>query len=127
MGTKQPREILAAGLERFRCVSWDVLKENKWIFEMDVSTFFQDHDGQSRKQLYDLSEPCDLAACDAFLSHSWHDDKDLKLASLEKWCAPWSTPAPNRNLITDSVRKKSMESLEARDPEVQRKIFEERL
>ena len=40
----------------------------------------------SKKQVYQLSEPCDLADCDAFISHSWHDNVQLKLAKLETWC-----------------------------------------
>lgn len=33
-----------------------------------------------------LADPCNLGECDAFLSHSWHDDAEEKWTALEAWC-----------------------------------------
>jgi len=32
-----------------------------------------------------LASPCALGACDAFLSHSWHDDAHAKWSALQAW------------------------------------------
>jgi len=35
--------------------------------------------------LYSKSSPAQLHECDAFVSHSWHDDADAKWAALQRW------------------------------------------
>jgi len=35
--------------------------------------------------LNDLAMPCKLGYCDAFVSHSWHDDASAKWKALQKW------------------------------------------
>merc|ERR1719416_2781 len=35
--------------------------------------------------LYAKSSPAQLNACDAFISHSWHDDAPAKWAALQRW------------------------------------------
>merc|ERR1712113_801475 len=37
------------------------------------------------RDLYSLSKPAEFGACDAFLSHSWHDDSQRKYAALKNW------------------------------------------
>merc|ERR1711972_1174655 len=34
-----------------------------------------------------LAQPCPLGGCDAFLSHSWHDDGKAKWKCLQAWSA----------------------------------------
>ena len=36
-------------------------------------------------ELYVLSEAADLGTCDAFVSHSWHDNPELKWEALQGW------------------------------------------
>ena len=33
-----------------------------------------------------MSQSCEIADCDAFFSHSWHDDAGLKWTALSDWC-----------------------------------------
>eukprot|EP00929_Paragymnodinium_shiwhaense_P054354 TRINITY_DN27238_c0_g1_i1.p1 TRINITY_DN27238_c0_g1~~TRINITY_DN27238_c0_g1_i1.p1 ORF type:complete len:695 (+),score=29.91 TRINITY_DN27238_c0_g1_i1:287-2371(+) len=79
---KDPEELLQSAVERFRCVSWDTLCQHPYIITgggaLDGATV--------SAHLYDLSEPCTLSGCDAFLSHSWHDDPLQKWQSLTAWC-----------------------------------------
>jgi len=37
-----------------------------------------------------LASPCALGACDAFLSHSWHDDGEAKWRALQAWGCEFS-------------------------------------
>jgi hypothetical protein len=81
MGNKDSEVIFENALSRFRAVDWDVLKENLDVFRGGTL------DGkQAEADLLALSEPCEIGECDAFLSHSWHDDVELKIAELTKWC-----------------------------------------
>eukprot|EP00929_Paragymnodinium_shiwhaense_P073128 TRINITY_DN37176_c0_g6_i1.p1 TRINITY_DN37176_c0_g6~~TRINITY_DN37176_c0_g6_i1.p1 ORF type:complete len:196 (-),score=16.62 TRINITY_DN37176_c0_g6_i1:55-642(-) len=40
--------------------------------------------------LYSLSEPCRLGVCDAFLSHSWHDNGEAKWKAVSAWCTAFA-------------------------------------
>eukprot|EP00931_Biecheleriopsis_adriatica_P034087 TRINITY_DN19725_c0_g1_i3.p1 TRINITY_DN19725_c0_g1~~TRINITY_DN19725_c0_g1_i3.p1 ORF type:complete len:278 (+),score=28.27 TRINITY_DN19725_c0_g1_i3:368-1201(+) len=51
---------------------------------MHPEIFHRDHATQT--DWLRLTRPCNLGDCDVFLSHSWHDDADLKWAALESWC-----------------------------------------
>eukprot|EP00927_Polykrikos_kofoidii_P066479 TRINITY_DN6207_c0_g1_i11.p1 TRINITY_DN6207_c0_g1~~TRINITY_DN6207_c0_g1_i11.p1 ORF type:complete len:581 (-),score=42.35 TRINITY_DN6207_c0_g1_i11:37-1779(-) len=74
--------ILANASSRFRCISWEVLRQHPWII-----TDARPLDGTtSTNELFHLSEPCTLGECDMFFSHSWHDDFELKWKALESWC-----------------------------------------
>merc|ERR1712232_1249594 len=42
--------------------------------------------GAGRSDLHALATRCRVGECDAFLSHSWHDDAELKWSALEAWC-----------------------------------------
>merc|ERR1711908_167318 len=42
---------------------------------------------QASADLYQLSEPCRVGECTAFLSHSWHDNPQQKWDVLSNWCA----------------------------------------
>jgi len=35
--------------------------------------------------LHDSAKPCKLGHCDAFVSHSWHDDAGAKWAAMQSW------------------------------------------
>jgi hypothetical protein len=59
-----------------------VLAENSWLITTGASL-----DGKTvQRTFFRLSEPCQLADCDAFFSHSWHDDGFLKWNALKVWC-----------------------------------------
>jgi len=61
---ESPEVILANGINRFRCISWDVLYTMP-----DVITSGGPLDGgRAAQDLYQLTKPCRLACCDAFLS-----------------------------------------------------------
>ena len=40
---------------------------------------------QADTELYELSKACRVGACDAFFSHSWHDDREAKWNALQAW------------------------------------------
>ena len=42
--------------------------------------------GAGRTDLHTVSIPCLIGDCDAFFSHSWHDDAHQKLDALAVWC-----------------------------------------
>lgn len=74
--------LLTTAISRFRCISWDVLRAHP---ELVIGA--EALDGSHPKtNLYDLSEPCEIAHCDAFWSHSWHDNGEQKWAALQAWC-----------------------------------------
>eukprot|EP00929_Paragymnodinium_shiwhaense_P026711 TRINITY_DN15820_c1_g1_i3.p1 TRINITY_DN15820_c1_g1~~TRINITY_DN15820_c1_g1_i3.p1 ORF type:complete len:719 (+),score=36.25 TRINITY_DN15820_c1_g1_i3:309-2159(+) len=81
-----PEDLLEAAVKRFRCVSWNTLQRHPYLIlgagPLDGATVAQN--------LYNLSEPCRLARCDAFFSHSWHDDPWQKWQSLAAWCQEFS-------------------------------------
>ena len=78
-----PDDLIIKAIKRFRCISWTVLRTNSWIIKgggpLDVV-------GPAATALYLLSQPCGIQQCDVFLSHSWHDDSNLKWEALERWC-----------------------------------------
>eukprot|EP00927_Polykrikos_kofoidii_P059356 TRINITY_DN5451_c1_g1_i6.p1 TRINITY_DN5451_c1_g1~~TRINITY_DN5451_c1_g1_i6.p1 ORF type:complete len:585 (+),score=57.01 TRINITY_DN5451_c1_g1_i6:66-1820(+) len=78
-----PEQLLLSAVERFRCVSWDVLKQHP---EIIISGGTLDVVGAGCEDLYDLSIPWRFSECDAFVSHSWRDDADLKWNTMSRWC-----------------------------------------
>ena len=42
--------------------------------------------GAGRTDLRTVSKPCRIGECDAFFSHSWHDDAHQKWDALRDWC-----------------------------------------
>jgi hypothetical protein len=77
-----PDVLLARTLVRFRCISWDVLSKRS-----DIIVGGGTLDGQQADtELYEQSKVCRVGACDAFLSHSWHDDSRSKWDALLAWC-----------------------------------------
>eukprot|EP00929_Paragymnodinium_shiwhaense_P073125 TRINITY_DN37176_c0_g4_i1.p1 TRINITY_DN37176_c0_g4~~TRINITY_DN37176_c0_g4_i1.p1 ORF type:complete len:701 (-),score=60.50 TRINITY_DN37176_c0_g4_i1:97-2199(-) len=77
-----PELLLRAAVERFRCVSWDTLRQHPYLITGGGTL-----DGtEAETTLYELSEPCELSACDAFLSHSWHDNGEQKWKAVTEWC-----------------------------------------
>lgn len=79
---ESPEVILANAVARFRCISWEVLSTMPEVITgggpLDVV-------GSGSQELYQSTEPCRLACCDAFLSHSWHDNGELKWTALSSW------------------------------------------
>eukprot|EP00931_Biecheleriopsis_adriatica_P020491 TRINITY_DN13679_c0_g2_i4.p1 TRINITY_DN13679_c0_g2~~TRINITY_DN13679_c0_g2_i4.p1 ORF type:complete len:632 (+),score=57.97 TRINITY_DN13679_c0_g2_i4:82-1977(+) len=82
IGSADPSKLVSAARRRFRCISWDVLSMNPELILVDTKL-----DGSvAALDLYELSRPCQLSECDAFLSHSWHDNKYTKWGELSLWC-----------------------------------------
>eukprot|EP00929_Paragymnodinium_shiwhaense_P073127 TRINITY_DN37176_c0_g5_i1.p1 TRINITY_DN37176_c0_g5~~TRINITY_DN37176_c0_g5_i1.p1 ORF type:complete len:643 (-),score=34.76 TRINITY_DN37176_c0_g5_i1:273-2201(-) len=83
---RDPEELLKAGVARFRCISWETLRRHAFLVTggspLDGTTIAAD--------LYSLSEPCQLGVCDAFLSHSWHDNGEEKWEAVSAWCTAFS-------------------------------------
>lgn len=80
MGQREPVEVLNMARNRLRYITLD-----KVTFE-DMVGPIQGHGAESVKAaLYALSRPCQLGTVDVFLSHSWHDDAELKWAKLQEW------------------------------------------
>jgi len=71
-----------------------VLKESKRRFRYVHLSDFKKEDivvspimkSIENVNLYSLSKVARLGEIDAFVSHSWHDDPDVKWATLSKWC-----------------------------------------
>jgi hypothetical protein len=81
MGNKDPEIIFENSIKRFRAVDWDKLKDNLDIFRGGTL------DGQkAAEDLLEMSFNCEIGECDAFLSHSWHDDCEEKIKELTNWC-----------------------------------------
>lgn len=77
----EPEDLVRNAKNRFRCISWDTLCLRRDIMERGTL------DGQETSaDLYSLSVPCAIGECDAFLSHSWHDDPESKWDALCQWC-----------------------------------------
>eukprot|EP00929_Paragymnodinium_shiwhaense_P045529 TRINITY_DN23256_c0_g3_i2.p1 TRINITY_DN23256_c0_g3~~TRINITY_DN23256_c0_g3_i2.p1 ORF type:complete len:245 (+),score=21.30 TRINITY_DN23256_c0_g3_i2:1058-1792(+) len=77
-----PELLLQAAVARFRCISWETLRQHPYLITGGGSL-----DGAAVAiEYYNLSEPCHLSACDAFLSHSWHDNGEQKWKAIAEWC-----------------------------------------
>jgi len=66
----------------------DALEQARRSFRsIDVSqlTFGDLRDNKSDPRLNSLAEPTKLGHCDAFVSHSWHDDATAKWEALQRW------------------------------------------
>lgn len=87
IGGCQPREAVAQATARFRCVSCGDLS-----FE-DVKDNTPDAD------LHKLSVLTQLGYCDAFISHSWHDDAEAKWQALQRWRFDFVAKAGREPLI----------------------------
>ena len=53
------------------------------------------HESGSPNSLRDLTEPAVLGEVAAFVSHSWSDDADARLAQLQAWADAQPAPAPD--------------------------------
>jgi len=84
---EDPDVLIARAVARFRCISWVVLFRMPGII-VGGSTL----DGQQASaELYKLSGPCSVGECDAFFSHSWHDDSHHKWNALSDWCTEFES------------------------------------
>eukprot|EP00927_Polykrikos_kofoidii_P029550 TRINITY_DN2554_c0_g1_i3.p1 TRINITY_DN2554_c0_g1~~TRINITY_DN2554_c0_g1_i3.p1 ORF type:complete len:584 (-),score=28.34 TRINITY_DN2554_c0_g1_i3:92-1813(-) len=83
MDGANPNDILREAVSRFRCVSWETLRQRP-----DIIIAGRPLDGvrPSRNDLYSLSQPCQFGDCDGFFSHSWRDDGEQKWEALRSWC-----------------------------------------
>jgi len=73
MGNCHPSEVIAQAKLRFKCVSLEHIS-----FDLLASN--------SPSLVYgSFSQACTLGECDAFVSHSWHDDPRAKWIALQKW------------------------------------------
>jgi len=75
IGSGRPHEVVCQARARFKGVRVDKLS-------LDVLA------NNAPDPAYNaLAEPCALGDCDAFLSHSWHDDGAAKWSALQAWRA----------------------------------------
>ena len=84
LSQKDPNSIIAEARGRFRCISWETLRAMPEIICAPDTL-----DGQNTSSiahLHALSKSCEFGECDAFLSHSWHDDAYLKWDALSDIC-----------------------------------------
>lgn len=81
MNGKSADQVFEDAVKRFRCVSWDDL-----TYEVFAGGGVSNNDGfVAPSELLDRSKLTCFGNCDAFLSHSWHDDVDAKWVALCKW------------------------------------------
>lgn len=73
IGSVPPGEALAFARLRFRCIRHGDLKPEVILDNIPNSA----HSA--------FAQPCILGACDAFISHSWHDDGPSKWKALQTW------------------------------------------
>ena len=73
----------AQAVARFRCISWDALSRRP---EIIIGGGPLDVVGAGKADLHTLATPCRVGECDAFFSHSWHDNPQLKYDELTRWC-----------------------------------------
>lgn len=73
IGQCRPAEVVTEAKHRFKSVSLDVVS-------LEVLA-----DSQPNPEYSALARPCALGRCDAFLSHSWHDDAQAKWKALQTW------------------------------------------
>lgn len=83
LGNEDPAALMDRALARFRCMSWDNLAKHPEIFLKGGTLEQTDRAGSC---LLLVAEPCKPDLCDAFLSHSWRDDSELKWEALFNWC-----------------------------------------
>merc|ERR1712203_731209 len=75
VGDCSVEDALKEATQRFRCISldrvcFDDLKESQRGEE---------------NSLFSRTEKCRYHACDAFISHSWHDSPEAKWQALQQW------------------------------------------
>eukprot|EP00429_Kryptoperidinium_foliaceum_P016394 CAMPEP_0176041584 /NCGR_PEP_ID=MMETSP0120_2-20121206/20627_1 /TAXON_ID=160619 /ORGANISM="Kryptoperidinium foliaceum, Strain CCMP 1326" /LENGTH=552 /DNA_ID=CAMNT_0017374987 /DNA_START=75 /DNA_END=1733 /DNA_ORIENTATION=+ len=73
VGNCKPREVMAQAASRFRCV------------RMDEVGFEDMTDNSPNHQLFSKTKHGKLGQCDAFISHSWHDDPQAKWEAIQRW------------------------------------------
>lgn len=73
VGNCSPSEVLAGARQSFRVVSLEKLD-----FEMVANN-------SPNAGCILLTEPRRLGSCDAYVSHSWHDDPGAKWAAMQSW------------------------------------------
>ena len=76
-------DVMKKARERFRCISWNVLKVRP---EIILGGGTLDHVGAGDANLHLLATHCEIGECDRFLSHSWRDDAQLKWKEIWDWC-----------------------------------------
>jgi hypothetical protein len=83
MDGANPEDILRQAVSRFRCISWETLRQRPDII---IAGGLLDGVGPFGNDLYSLSQPCQIGTCDAFFSHSWRDSGEQKWEALRSWC-----------------------------------------
>lgn len=71
------QDALVQGKGRFRCVPLSKLTYENFLNSPVCNGPCND--------FVNLTDPCRFGECDAFMSHSWHDNVDLKWAALQEW------------------------------------------
>ena len=82
-----PDILISQAVDRFRCIPWEVLSG---MPEIIVAGGPLDVVGAGVIDLHTFATPCRIGGCDAFFSHSWHDDAHLKLDALSDWCTEFA-------------------------------------
>jgi len=73
VGMVEPKKVMQQAEQRFRSIDLSKLSsEDLW-------------DNAPDPRLNALAEPTKLGSCDAFVSHSWHDDAAAKWEALQEW------------------------------------------
>jgi len=80
---QRPETLVLQAVVRFRCISWDVLAT---MSDIVIGGGPLDQIGAGRSDQHTRSTPCRVGECDAFFSHSWHDDARQKWSALTHWC-----------------------------------------
>jgi hypothetical protein len=75
--------LIAEAARRFCSVSWGLLKDHSGIF---LPTTILAHARLANDDLRELATHCELACCDAFISHSTIDHASLKWKVVKRWC-----------------------------------------
>lgn len=73
IGPCRPQDAISQAKQRFKCISG---------YQLDKK-IFADNDPNPAHSA--LSQPSALGACDAFLSHSWHDHGPSKWRTFQTW------------------------------------------
>ena len=72
VGRVTDERVMELADSAFRVIPWSALNATHWASSGDTG-------------LHLHAQPAALGDCDAFLSHSWHDDPGTKWAALEIW------------------------------------------
>ena len=83
---RDPGTLSRYARNRFRCVSWEALSPRQDLLDTILSAGTINGGKEAAAEAFALTKHCDLGECNAFVSHSWHDNAALKWVLLRQWC-----------------------------------------